>query len=193
MRAVVYVHLPHRGLSVKLDGQLRNRWRQHVARTAPRRPEIDQDKLEAVEDITVEIHCVESSVTGVFRGHMMFLALLWGASISCDGVCSRVQTAINDSHPLDALVMEHLTSAHHFSGLTWEPWQPAAHRHLSGQRKSRSSLMKSGLQRSTIGGTFVTRASRGDHAGLNLRYPRPSSSARAASACRKTWYSSAQS
>src|SRR5215831_7659850 len=111
---------------------------------------------------------------------MMFLALLWGASISCDGVCSRVQTAINDSHPLDALVMEHLTSAHHFSGLTWEPWQPATHRHLSGQRKSRSSLMKSGLQRSTIGGTLVTRASRGDHAGLNLRYPRPSSSARAA-------------
>ena len=45
MRVVVHVHLPHRGLSVKLDGQLLNRWRQDAARTAPRRPEIDQDRL----------------------------------------------------------------------------------------------------------------------------------------------------
>jgi len=74
-----------------------------------------------VKDITGEIRRVERGVTSVFRGHMMFLALLWGASIPCDGVYSRVQTATNGSHPLDALVTEHLTSAHHFSGLAWKP------------------------------------------------------------------------
>jgi len=96
----------------------------------------------------------------------MFLALLWGTSIPCDGVYSRVQTATNGSHPLDALVTEHLTSAHHFSGLAWKPWQPAARRHPGGQRTSRSLYVKSGLQRSTIGETLVTHASRGDHADL---------------------------
>src|SRR5215510_13287352 len=115
MWVVVYVHLPHRSLSVKLDCQLLNRWRQHAARTAPRRPEIDQDRLRAVEDITGEIRRAEGGIPGVCRSHMMLLALLWGSSILCDGVYSRVQTAINDSHPLDALGTEHLTSAHHFS------------------------------------------------------------------------------
>src|SRR5216683_7869008 len=105
--------------------------------------------LRAVEDIPGEMRRAEGGVPGVFRGHTMLLALLWGASIPCDGVCGRVQTAINGSHPLDALVTEHLTSAHDFSGLAWEPWQPAASRHPSGQRKSRSSLTESGLQRST--------------------------------------------
>src|SRR5215831_17248492 len=100
MWVVVYVHLPHCGLSIKLDCQLRNRWRQHSAWTAPRRPEIDQDRLHAVEDITGEMCRVERGVPGVFRGHRMLLALLWGLSIPCDGVCDRVQTAINGFHPI---------------------------------------------------------------------------------------------
>src|SRR5215471_4296653 len=78
MRVVVYVHLPHRGLSVKLDCQLRNRWRQHAARTAPRCPEIDYDRLRALEDITGEIHLAEGGVPGVCCGHTMLLAWLWG-------------------------------------------------------------------------------------------------------------------
>src|SRR2546428_9833570 len=84
----------------------------------------------------------------------------------CNGVCGRVQTAINGSYPLDALVTEHLTLERHFSGLTWESWQPAATRHPGVQRKSRSALTKSGLQLTTMGGTLVTRASRGDREGL---------------------------
>src|SRR5262249_33517904 len=131
---VVYVHLPHGGLSVKLDCQLLNRWRQHAARTAPRRPEIDQDRLRAVEDIRGEIRRAQGGVTVVFRGHRMLLALLGESSIPCDGVCSRVQTAINASPPLDALVTEHLTPVPHFSGLTWESWPPAARRPPSREK-----------------------------------------------------------
>src|SRR5262245_37782334 len=116
--------------------------------------------------------CSESSVIGIFRGHTILLVLLWDASIPCDGVRGRPQTACHGSHPLDAVVTEHLTSEQHFSGLVLARWQSAASRHLSGQRKSRSSRGKSGLQRSITGGTLVTRTSRGEHEG---RTPAPSS------------------
>src|SRR5215510_9096283 len=81
MRVVVHIHLPHRGLSVKLYRQLVNCWRQDAARTAPRRPEIDEDRLRAVENITGESRLAEGGVTGVLRGHTMLLALLWGSSM----------------------------------------------------------------------------------------------------------------
>src|SRR4029434_9564958 len=56
-----------------------------------------------------EIRRAQGGVTVVFRGHRMLLALLGDSSILCDGVSGPVQTAINDSHPLDAFVTEHLT------------------------------------------------------------------------------------
>ena len=77
---VIHIHLAHGGVSGNVCRQVLNDRCHDVARTAPWRPEIDEDRLGAVEDVTLESCLGEGSVAGVCRCHTMLLSLIWSES-----------------------------------------------------------------------------------------------------------------